>query len=52
MKRIISAEHGDDLAELAANFIKTLTVHENGDVKIYRPTVVIEIFDQNGESVI
>lgn len=52
MKRIISAEHGDDLAELAANFIKTSTVHENGDVKIYRPTVVIEIFDQNGQSVI
>lgn len=53
MKRIFEAEYGSDLAESVKGWIRTLTMTEEGEVKIYKPTIVIDLtlFDQHGNEV-
>lgn len=50
MKKIFEEEYGDRLADEVAKWIRDQTLTDNG-CKIYRPSVVVELFDQHGESV-
>jgi len=51
MKRIITEEYGSDLAKEVARFIEKNTM-TGGCCTVYRPTAVIELFDQDGKEIL
>lgn len=48
MKKIFQAEYGDELADDVREWIKGETMKEDGTIKIYRPYVTVELFNQYG----
>jgi hypothetical protein len=52
MKKIFSSEYPDlHLVGRVEDFIKDTCINNDGSLKVFRPTVIVEIFDQHGEPV-
>lgn len=51
MKKIFEAEYGSDLADRVSEWILEQTDKDNRN-NVFRPKVVVELFDQNGNEVV
>lgn len=50
MKKIFSTEYPDEMERQVTEWLHLVLVNPGGSLEVYRPTVIVEIFDQNGQS--
>lgn len=52
MKKLFEAEYPEDLISQFEKYVRETMYNEDGDTKVFRPFVVVEFFDQNGDELI
>lgn len=45
-KKVVSCDYPDDNIEKISKWLHKLLVKEDGTIKIYRPTIIIEVIEE------